>query len=184
MWVAFGIRQHGVRTNAIAVATVHIPADVATFTRGRSRQALRTNVRHADRAGTTYRLIKHTPSDQSALRVLAAKCGLVMTEHEIRHWVRYQPDIFVALDVHGRFVSAYCLDIDDDGALLDRVLTAPHGEGLYARYGLHLAVITELAHRGVRALCVGPALGIPDRLQYLQHLLGFRPTNIVLRPAC
>ena len=180
VWQHFAHRRLGIQVNALAVATVHIPEDRAALLRGHSRQALRTNLRHAEQLGTTYRRLTGTPEECASLRALCVKSGLDMSVEEISFWISQRPELFVAIDRSGSYVAAYCLDVDTDAALLSRVMTAPGREGLYARYGLHVHVVHELGDRNVRLLCVGPTYTSPPRLQYLQHLLGFRPTNILV----
>lgn len=180
VWDQLTKRRLRIRTSAIAVAAVVIPDDTATLLRGRSRQALRTNLRHAEQLGTTYLRLSGSPEECERLRELGLKSGLDMSVAEMHFWITQRPDLFVAIDCSGAYVAAYCLDVDTETALLSRVMTAPGREGLYARYGLHVHVVSELARRNVRLLCVGPAYTSPPRLQYVQHLLGFLPTNVIV----
>jgi hypothetical protein len=180
VWDQLTKRRLRIRTAAIAVAAVVIPEDPATLLRGRSRQALRTNLRHAEQLGTTYLRLSGTPEECERLRELGLKGGLDMSAAEMHFWITQRPDLFVAIDRTQTYVAAYCLDVDTETALLSRVMTAPGREGLYARYGLHVHVVRELARRNVRMLCVGAAYTSPARLQYVQHLLGFLPTNVIV----
>lgn len=180
VWDQLTQRRRGLRTSAIAVAAVTFPDDPATLLRGRARQALRTNLRHAEQLGTTYLRLTGTPEECARLRELGLKSGLDMSVAEMAFWISQRPDLFVAIDSREAYVAAYCLDVDTDTALLSRVMTAPGREGLYARYGLHVHVVRELAQRNVRMLYVGSAYTSPARLQYVQHLLGFVPTNVIV----
>lgn len=178
----FERRRYGLRLRALAVACVIIPDDPELLLRGRSAQALRTNLRRAAELGTRYHKVTGTPAECAELSVLCDKSGLTMNEADLVYWISQRPDLFVAVDAQGAYVAAYCLDTDTEVALLERVLMAGR-DGRYARYGLHHRVVSDLAERGVRLLCVGPAYGQEPRHLYLQHLLGFRPVHVVTTAA-
>ncbi len=155
-------RHFGVPRYQLAQGILEIPGDFATYTRGRHRQALRTNLHRAREAG--YRCRFKEVQDWSA------------TDGRLRSTA--QAEYWEAVDPAGATVAWAWLVVDADCALLYTLMaSAP-----YARWLLHTAIVERLAAAG-RPLLVTRSEDVPFMPagdQHFQHLLGY--TIARLRP--
>lgn len=148
------IRVHGVCTHRLAQGVLHIPGRPGEYLRGRSRQAVRTNLHRAEAANIECRFPPNLQSGAGTVEL-------------------------IAFDGRGENVGHLSATVDSEWAML-RDLVGTQSE---ARYALHTALVTFLCSRGVRFLFVqGPgALVLPPGLQYFQHLLGYRVAHLRVR---
>jgi hypothetical protein len=168
------------------VAVLALPRTTAEYLRGRPRQALRTNVARATRAGITCR----TVSDMADVQQI---CGQIA---EVR---RTTPDVYLAPHVRPGPQSVLSAAFDAAGAplalshlVLDgtwagigfKVAVIDREEAHLARYALHVHMAGILIDRGVERLTVGGSmlLSTPGT-RYFQARTGFEPVRIRLRPA-
>jgi hypothetical protein len=110
-----------------------LPTDFAQYLRGRRRQAVRTNVGHAQRAGLT---VTRTPVGDWEPGVDDTRRGLI-TPGPVDWWRVYGPD------APGVPLAEAIVSVDDDVALLHGLSSS---EG-YARWLIHTAVVESLCGR-------------------------------------
>lgn len=132
-----------------------MPAEYGAYLRGRSRQAVRTNVARARAEGIrcTHTVVSGwTPLDHGQAPAAPAE--------------RWQ-----ARDRAGVFVGEAWLTIDDDCALMHSLATTRSG----VRWLLHTAIVEDLCDRGCGRLLTNShdAFLMPAGQQYFQHLLGY-----------
>jgi hypothetical protein len=143
-----------------------LPGDFAEYMRGRHRQAVRTNVGHARRAGLTvnHRVLSDwEPGHDDTRRGL-------LSPGPIEHWKVFE---------HGKVlpVAEAIFTVDDEVALL-------HGLGSHnphARWLIHTEVVERLCG-SARFLLVNSddAFLIRPGDQYFQRLLGYEITRLRL----
>ena len=151
------LRRWGVPRFRLAQGVLHLPEDFALYTRGRSRQAVRTNVRHALKNGITCEcVIVRDWRWPLADRVL---------EHQAdtEHWT--------ARNVHGELVGEAWLTVDDDTALLHvMACQEPH-----VRWLLHTKIVERLCSSSCSVLLTN-SVDVPllsPGQQHFQQLLGY-----------
>lgn len=179
-------RRHGV-PRRLAVSVLTIPSDPAQYTRGRPRQALRTNSRRAREAGVVCRRIDAAEAGPQLEALLTAR-----GEHEVVPLVEHDLaeglcTVWVAEAADGVVEAAALTSRDGDFARLDLMVSAPDRESFPARYLLSAHLVAELGAAGVRHLAVDSALFLREGLRQFQQRLGFEPTTLTLvappRPA-
>lgn len=159
----FAIRAGSRHRYRSAQGVLDLPGDFATYMRGRHRQALRTNIGHARRAGltvTSYAVDNWRPGVGDERRDLIAPAP-------IERWL--------VTDAEGRCVGDSILSVDREVALLHGlVASAP-----YARWLLHAAIIERLCGdcRFLLTNTENVYLLAPGH-QHLQRLLGFRISRL------
>jgi hypothetical protein len=163
-------RARGLHPNRIAQGVLCLPEHPAEYLRGRSRQAVRTNLRRAEAAQLHCRVVP----DLDERRGAAAELG--MEEWTPKLVDRPGDPVWVAHNGTSKSVGMLWATVDREWAML-RLLTTSRSE---ARYALHTALVSDLCSRGVRYLFVreAPALLLPPGLQYLQRLLGYRVVHL------
>ncbi len=166
-------RARGVYPNRIAQGVLHLPERPEDYLRGRSRQALRTNLHRAEAAGLRCRPLP----DLDERLDTASELG--MEEWTAKLEQRPGDPVWVARNEAGENVGLLWATVDDEWAML-RLLVARCSE---ARYALHTELVSHLCASGVRYLFVrkGCALLLPPGLQYLQQLLGYRVAHLRVR---
>lgn len=160
-----------IRKLAIARAVLDIRASSDDYLRGRRKQAMRTNLRHAEKLGSTVRVASvkeaadvNTERRRRGQRTIATRPGqaLVLVE---------------GTDGTPRGFSV--VTIDREWAHLDSFVgQGPREEFLAARYLLQLHVVEYLRTRDVRYLHAGSALAVNTSIQYFQYLVGYDPMNV------
>lgn len=169
----------------VPVAVLGLPATTAEYLRGRSRQALRTNLTGAARAGITA----HTVTDEADLQ---RTCGHIAAARRttadvfIAPHVRLGADsvLCAAHDATGQPLGAAHLIIDGTWAGLDYMVTATDQAGSQlARYVLQAHLAGVLIERGVHSLVVrGSMLLSSPGVRYYQRRTGFQPVRLRLLP--
>jgi hypothetical protein len=177
-------RVAGMPTRRIARASLQLPAAPEDYLRGRSKQAVRTNLRHAETAGIACERVVDHDAQRARLTEFAELGGW-----ELRHLTDVlgvapgREHFHVARDAEGRTIAAATLDVDEHCAYLvflqavEGELTAP------ARYALTVHVIQELIRDGVPMLLMGNAVRLHPGLQYFQQRLGFEICNVRIADA-
>lgn len=178
--------------NRLCQGLLLLPEDHADYLCGRSRQALRTNLRRAAAAGIRCEIVS------DSCRAFDAACDVVgpypelSTDTELHARVtrirttlaRPEVTITVARDQHGRALAVTAAVIDDMMCVVDLAVARCHE----ARWALHDHLVRILIARRVRYLLVeggGPfgALGFPTNVQTYQHLLGYELRHVIpVRP--
>jgi hypothetical protein len=177
------IRDSVQRRNArVARAVLRLPGERAEYCRGRSRQALRTNVRHAESLGITCHRLATAAEQIAAIEELLQTLGCPSSDREyLEHAIGLQPgrqEFHVAVDASGQVIALAALDVDVRCARLVFLRAAVGSAGGPARYALIRHVIDALIERRVNLLLVGGAVRLAPGLQYFQQRLGFEIFNV------
>ncbi len=166
----FDDRMWGIRHSLIAQGVLSLPEEPGQYLRGRSRQALRTNIRKARAAGVTCRQLDHVDERRAAASQLRARVpGMSEWPDEL-----FDPpeDIWwAARTPHGETVAFAQVTVDREWALLRSLASSDRP----SRYLLHAVLVDVLIACGARYLAVdGPIAPLLEpSLQYWQRLLGF-----------
>jgi hypothetical protein len=168
------------------IAVLDLPATPAEYLRGRSRQALRTNLKRAAASGITCSSLD---SAQEVRRVADAIASGRRTVGE---------ELVPLSEVPGpdrRFAAGYdatgeplalaqaILDGPQAGLLLN--LTAiDHPDARIARYALHTHLVADLIALGATRIIVGGSMLLTgEGTRYFQRRTGFAPVRVEVRAA-
>jgi hypothetical protein len=137
---------------------VPLPTQFSSYLQGRHRQALRTNVTHAHRAGLTV--------DACTIDIWSPGKDDTRGPHikpgPVERWTVLNP--------HGEIVADSILSVDQDVALLHGLVS----QVTYARWLLHNAIVERLCdHRQVLLVNSDDAYLTGPGVQYFQRLLGY-----------
>jgi hypothetical protein len=176
----FEDRLWGIRHSRLAQGVLVLPEIPGRYLRGRSRQALRTNIHKARAAGISCQRLDYLDQRRAATLDLRERAG------DRVHW----PDErfclpgdawWAARDRRGQAVALAQITVDRDWALL-QLLVSTHRP---SRYLLHSEVVEALVASRVRYLTVSTAMAplLEPSLQYWQRLLGFQVANLSVRSA-
>jgi hypothetical protein len=166
-------RARGLQHNRIAQGVLHLPERPADYLRGRSRQALRTNLHRAEAANLRCDAVLDLEER------LDAVVQLGMEDWAAKLDGRPEDPVWIARDGADTNVGLLWATVDSEWAML-RLLVAEFSE---ARYALHTALVTDLCSRGVRHVFArkGSALLLTPGLQYFQQRLGYQVAHLRLR---
>jgi hypothetical protein len=159
----FAIREEGRFRYRTAQGALALPADFATYMRGRHRQAVRTNVGHARRAGQTVvscAIDNWAPGLDDSRRA-------VITPGPVERWL--------VLAADGSCAADSILSVDREVALLHGLVSFTE----YARWLLHTAIVERLC--GDCAVLVAnsdDAYRLGPGTQHFQRLLGYRISRL------
>jgi hypothetical protein len=161
----FAIRSDGRLRYRDAQGVLPLPADFSEYLRGRHRQAVRTNVGHARRAGLRA-AVEFVPdwapgTDDSRLAYI--------TPGPVERWN--------LLTAEGTIVAQAILSVDEEVALLQGLMSlAPHG-----RWLLHTAMVERLCGScQVLLINCDDAYLMPPGVQHFQRLLGYEIARLRL----
>jgi hypothetical protein len=164
----FAIREDGRLRYREAQGVLRLPADFSEYLRGRHRQAVRTNVGHARKAGLRAE-VEYVPDwapgdDDSRLAFI--------TPGPVERWN--------LVSTEGVIVSQAILSVDDDVALLQGLMSlVPHG-----RWLLHTAMVERLCGSCELLLInCDAAYQMPPGVQHFQRLLGYDIASLRFRRA-
>jgi hypothetical protein len=167
--------------NRLCRGVLILPEDPAAYLRGRRRQAVRTNLRRAERLGIKCEVVADgAEAERAALAVLADRRGTLNASPDglSATWReacrRPEVTILAARDASHTPVAVLATVIDESVCLIQLALATSHE----ARWSLHYQLVRVLISRGVRFLLAdgdGPfgALGFEPHVQHFQHLLGY-----------
>ena len=178
-------RRNGLPVGRVARAVQILPASEAAYLRGRSRQALRTNIRRARELGVSCREVTRDEAIAAVSRIAAQREQATGDRFETDAWWGTQGRrYFVARDVDDTPVVLAVVVVDVEAAFLECFVSSRSGEAAQrGRYLLHSQLAVALGQNGVRHLLVDSGLRLSPGLQYFQHLLGFRCCNLRIGPA-
>jgi hypothetical protein len=166
----FAIREHRRHRYRDAQAVLSLPADSATYMRGRHRQAVRTNVGHARKAGLT---IIRTTIDDWKPGEDDSRDGRI-TPGPVEWWMVAGPG------GEGPPRAEAILSVDDHVALLHGLTSS----ATHARWLLHTAMVERLCGTCDLLLVNSePAYLLPPGAQHFQRLLGYDVARLRLRRA-
>jgi hypothetical protein len=145
----FAHRQWGILHSRLAQGVLVLPETNATYLRGRSRQALRSNTRKAREAGITCRRLDHLSERRAAALHLRERAG------DRVHW---RDELFCApgdawwsaRNRRGEAVALAQVTVDREWALLQLLVSRDR----QSRYLLHSEVVEALVAARVRYLSV------------------------------
>ena len=172
------------RPTRVARAVLQLPDDKAEYRRGRSRQALRTNVRHAETLGIACRELHDILKKDTALDQLLRNLGLTDRSAERRHLEDAigletgRQQVHAAVDESGDVIALAVLEVDVRCARLVFLHAVAGRLGAPARYALSLHVINALIDRHLNFLLVDGTVRLAPGLQYFQQRLGFEIFNV------
>lgn len=153
------IRERGRPRYRHAQGVLPLPDEFSDYLRGRSRQAVRTNVGHARRAGLTVESCAVERWTPGAVDSRAPH----LTPGPVESWV--------VLNADGAVVGNSIVSIDERVALLHGLVAHEP----YARWLLHTAVVERLCGRcDVLLVNSDDAYRMPEGARHLQRLLGYR----------
>jgi hypothetical protein len=159
----FGIREGGRFHYRTAQGVLAVPDTFADYLRGRHRQAVRTNVGHARRAG----LVVQSVAVDGWAPGLDDSRRAAITPGPIERWMVFNPD--------GTFAADAILSVDQEVALL-------HGSVSFtpnARWLIHTAIVERLCGEAkVLVTNSDDAYFIGQGHQYFQRLLGYRVSRL------
>jgi hypothetical protein len=168
----------------LAQAVLDLEPDDQNYLSGRSRQALRTNMKQAQKRGVeVQRVASYDTWSAATQEILGSREGA----HERMTELRPPPDTqdmgyFVAVDDTGHPVAISAVAIFSDYAMLVWSLSAPdHPAASSSRYLLHAYMRSNLRQQGVRHLIAGTGVRDAPGLHYFQHLLGYEVRNVRVR---
>ena len=149
-----------------AQGVLRLPDDFATYMRGRSRQAVRTNVGHARRAGLTA----------ASFAVDDWAPGIVDTR---RPFIDAGPiERWMVLDADGTVVADSILSVDENVALLHGMVAFRD----HARWLLHTAIVERLCGNCDLLLTNSEdAYLMSPGAQHFQRLLGYEVARLRVR---
>lgn len=165
-----------------------LPQEHADYLRGRRRQALRTNLRRAAKAGIHCHVVSDPRLAADDVYRVSRGRGGSLTEAELQAWLnavreaveRSEVTIAVARDEHGQPLAVVGAIVDDMVCLINYALATSHE----ARWALHDYIVRILIARRVRYLLAdggGPfgALGFTSSVRHFQHLLGYELRHVI-----
>ncbi len=161
-----------------------VPATEREYLAGKSRQALRTNLRRAARAGIKCVRVscyeEWRPAAEAILSKRDAATGRGLLDVIGPPPPHQRIAFYVARDAHDQPVAFGGAVMFGDLAYLFTLLTArDHPEARTALWALNGFVVVECAADGIRFLTTGSALrDTTHGTQYLAHLLGYRVRNL------
>ena len=170
------------RRGRMAQAVLELPTVEEHYLTGRSRQALRTNLRHARDLGVISDRVPAYEEWSEAVDVIvrARRLGKVagpgmdkpgpgqQVAYYMARDARKSPLAIAGVALFGQFAVLFCMLSDRDR----------YPSASWARYQLHTFLALDLGRSGVKHLLVGSALRETAGNQYFQHLLGYRARNL------
>ena len=178
---SFGLFPRHKRFQGVLV----LPRDHAVYLRGRRRQALRTNLRHAAAAGIGCEEITDRSRGLDDVADIVGQRDQSMPKNEADAWRERvaQPELtlVVARNANGCPLAATGVVVDDKVCLIRFAVASNH----WARWALHDHLVRLLIARGVSYLLVEGggsfgALELDPNVQHYQHLLGYELRHVTL----
>lgn len=168
-------RRYSYRNNRLAQGVLLLPPTFSEYLRGRSKQALRTNIRAAAAEGIICAATQPAKFEETldAWSGTGADLDELSRAYDgITAKVSAHSRWFAAWDADGRPMAVANLYIDTEWALLIGSSSVSRA----ATWLLHARVVEELYAGTTRNLCVtdGNALKQHPNLQYFQQRLGYR----------
>ncbi len=166
----------------LAQAVLELPTGEEHYLVGRSKQALRTNLRHARDLGVTSDRVPTYEAWFEAASVIlhARRDGPALAREIDKPEPGQQVAYYLARDSDERPLAFARVALLGQFAVLFTMLSHldRHPSASWARYQLHTFLALDLGCSGVEHLVVGSALREPVGNQYFQHLLGYRARNL------
>jgi hypothetical protein len=170
--------------NQLCRGVLILPSEHSVYLRGRRRQAVRTNLRRAARAGITCEAVDRSSASEILARLSEHRQAPLPSDWRER-WgpalAHPELGVSVALDRSGEPLAISAVLMDDMVCLITFAVACNHD----ARWALHDHIVRTLIDRRVRYLVAEGggafgALGLSSSVQHYQHLLGYELRH--LRP--
>ena len=166
----------GVRVMRPVLASLDLPPTMADYLRGRSRQALRTNLRKADALGLrAVELLDPALAREVALEVTANRLGYSEDDPQ-EEWFLGNPGDrwFAVKSADDRWVGFAAIAVSASAAYLRVLFSATaHPDAGPARYRLHTQVVASLMEDGIERLWADGPMTTSPGSRYFQGLLGY-----------
>lgn len=173
--------SHGARIGD-ALAVLALPPSMDEYLRGKSRQAVRTNIRRSNDLGYNTSRVE---ADQFCRQVIAAdKYGqhfrwidMLIAElptDDMQHWL--------ARNRAGWPVAAARVQIDRNIAWIKYLVSTECARNSGIRYKLSADIFAYLISKDVNFCIVGSTYNLDSGLKYFQERLGFRTMSIIDKP--
>jgi len=179
---SFGPAGRSIFEGRLAQAVLELPTAEGHYLTGRSKQALRTNLRHARDLGVTSdRIPTYEAWFEAASVILYARSDGPAVAREMDKPERgQQVAYYLARDARETPLAFAGVALFGQFAVLFTMLSHldQHPGASWARYQLHTCLALDLGRCGVKYLLVGSALRETAGNQYFQHLLGYRARNL------
>jgi hypothetical protein len=174
----FGPAGRSIFSGQLAQAALELPSIEERYLAGRTKQALRTNLRHARDLGVTSGRISTYEAWLEAAGVITQ--GAAWVRHMAKPETGQQVSYYLARDDHETPLAFAGAAIFGQFAVLFIMLSHPDRRPVasWARYQLHTYLAFDLSRSGVKYLLVGSAFRQTAGNQYFQHLLGYRPRHL------
>jgi hypothetical protein len=170
------------RRSQLAQFVLEVPATEAEYLAGKSRQALRTNLHHAARAGIKCERLSCYDDWRHVVEVILHKRP--GPERHLLEAMRppgppHRIALYAAKDASERPVAFAVTATFGELSYLPLLLSTPDHRGASpALWALNAYVVLDCASDGIRYLTVGSALRDGPGSQYLAHRLGYRVRNL------
>jgi len=167
------------RRPRLAWAVLDLPPTGEHYLVGRSRQALRTNLRHARDLGVTSSRVTYETWYEAVNAIMRARDGKPGPDQD-EPGPKQQVAYYVARDARGTALAFAGVALFGEFAALFDLVSRPdrQPDASWARYQLHTFLALDLGTSGVKHLLAGSSLREPAGNQYFQHLLGYRARNL------
>ena len=176
------LRHAGRRVNRRAVGVLPLPGDLRLYLQGGKRQAVRTNLHHAEELGFAFRELP----DAATTRVEADR---ILRLHQDEFWdadelarsvAQGKSRVFAVADRAGAVQALAAVVVDTSWAHMYLCISDKSPTAHAALYLLNVGVVKQLAAEGLGYLFVRSAFHLTPGQRYLQARLGFEPMNLHL----
>jgi hypothetical protein len=161
----------------LLLSVLVLPDSLDGYLRGKRRQAVRTNLNNAKRAGIA---VAELPDSSDSLAAYFESVGsgsdtAGRTGDAARSLLENPGALAMsATDAEGRLLCMGAAIIDGTDAYLVKLISIRDRAGASeARYVVHTALTAALIHRGARRLWADGPLAVPPGVQKFQRLLGY-----------
>ncbi|NIZ92163.1 hypothetical protein [Kineococcus rubinsiae] len=181
-WRFLGRSVAGVSLPRVAQSVLALPAELPEYLRGRPRQALRTGLNQAKRAGFTCTELLTPEERWGAIAELEAARGFSLAEDA--NLRGDHPRWFAARSADGDLVAVGLVLVDEQVALMRFLVAVEQDKGASAaRYLLHTHLVEQAIAGGATTMIVNSPFGWPTGLHQFQRILGYRVSNVLVRRA-
>ena len=170
------------RRRMLAWAVLDLPTVEDHYLIGRSRQALRTNLRHARTRGVTSSRVTYETWFEAVTSIMRAREDKPGPQQD-RPGRGQQAAYYVARAAHGEPLAYAGAALFGQFAVLFALVSRPdrQPDSSWARHQLHTFLALDLGCSGAKHLLTGSALRETAGNQYFQHLLGYQARNLHIK---
>lgn len=166
-----------------AAAVLQLPEVGRTYLKGRSRQAVRTNIKRADELGLVCKAVSGEMFCDAARAALQAGSTIKYLDSLLAEPIGQGMEHWIGYDAAGEAIAFVRLRAMANVAWIGCLTTLHDDPRSIIRYKLSAEIFMDLADRKISKVIAGSAVGLPDGLLFFQHLLGFRAVRLDVVPA-